>query len=315
MSRPDVSVVMSVYDDEPYVVDAISDILAQEDVDLEFVIVDDGSAPSSAAILEAHAARDPRVRLVRQENRGLTAALIRGCSMARGRFIARQDADDRSAPRRLRSLLAAFRDDPRLVLASSWEECIGPEDELLFVLSRPIGSEAATAALREGRVSPSHGSVMFLREAYERIGGYRPELRYAQDGDLFLRLAEIGTVTYVPEVLYRYRLRVSSISGTLKSAQALCGRAVQQLRAARAEGRSEAPVLEALRHAESQASPRTRDGEAEALRFIGQCLLARKDSRALPYLWRSVRAKPSSVRSIVGLCSALVLSLRHAIAR
>ena len=100
----DISVVMSVCNGSDLLAKAVNSILSQEGVSLELIVVNDGSIDGSCAtILDEYARRDPRVRVIHQENTGLTRALIRGCAAARGQFIARQDSDDISLPGRLAS--------------------------------------------------------------------------------------------------------------------------------------------------------------------------------------------------------------------
>src|SRR5690349_20597011 len=100
-SAPAVSVVMGVYNAASDVEPSVRSVLEQRDVDLEFIIVDDGSTDSTAATLERLASADRRVRVLHQANQGLTRALIRGCAAARGTYIARQDNGDLSLPGRL----------------------------------------------------------------------------------------------------------------------------------------------------------------------------------------------------------------------
>src|SRR5690606_31877358 len=99
---PDVTVLMAVHNAEPYVRDAVTSVLDQDFRNFEFVIVDDGCTDGSSAILDELARADPRIVLIRNAgNRGLTASLNVGLRAARGRYIARMDADDRSLPHRL----------------------------------------------------------------------------------------------------------------------------------------------------------------------------------------------------------------------
>jgi glycosyltransferase involved in cell wall biosynthesis len=72
----------------------LDSILSQEGVEFEFIVVNDGSSDKSGQILNDYAQRDSRLRIIHQENTGLTRALIRGCDAVRGEFIARQDAGD-----------------------------------------------------------------------------------------------------------------------------------------------------------------------------------------------------------------------------
>jgi len=101
MSTPEVSVVMGVYNGAEHLEQTLASILSQEGCDLEFIVVDDGSTDDTGSILDAWAAQDKRLRVIHQQNTGLTRALIRGCAEARGEFIARQDAGDVSLPGRL----------------------------------------------------------------------------------------------------------------------------------------------------------------------------------------------------------------------
>ena len=117
---PAVSVVMSVYNGAPLLRETMDSILAQEDVDVELVVVNDGSTDGSGAILDDYARRDRRVRVIHQENRGLTRALIAGCAAARAPLIARHDAGDLSHPRRLIKQKSAFSAAPDLAFVSSW---------------------------------------------------------------------------------------------------------------------------------------------------------------------------------------------------
>src|SRR5262245_61573626 len=90
--RPDVSVVMSVYNGADKLGETIDSILSQDGISLEFIVVNDGSNDESEGFLNNCAKRDPRIRVLHQENQGLTRALINGCALARGEYIARQDA-------------------------------------------------------------------------------------------------------------------------------------------------------------------------------------------------------------------------------
>src|ERR1041384_2352433 len=97
---PVVSVVLSVHNGERHLAAALRSVSAQSYRNFELIVIDDGSTDGTAEILEAFRAAEPRAIVVHQENRGLTASLNRGVALARGAFIARQDADDVSLPER-----------------------------------------------------------------------------------------------------------------------------------------------------------------------------------------------------------------------
>ena len=130
--RPDVSVVMSVYNGAAHLHETIDSILSQEGVSLEFVMVNDGSTDHSSQILKEYAERDSRVRIIHQENQGLTRALITGCAAAKGHYIARQDVGDVSLPDRLRKQITRIKQTPDIVSVSCGTRFVGPDSEYLY---------------------------------------------------------------------------------------------------------------------------------------------------------------------------------------
>jgi glycosyltransferase involved in cell wall biosynthesis len=112
MKETDISVtiLMSVYNGETYLPQAIESILQQTYQQFEFIIINDGSTDTSWRIIQQYAAKDPRIVPVTQENIGLTRSLNKGIQLSKGEFIARQDADDLSLPKRLAEQLPWVRD-------------------------------------------------------------------------------------------------------------------------------------------------------------------------------------------------------------
>ena len=307
MSDPVVSVVMSVYNDETYLAASLESLLAQEGVNFEVVVVDDGSTDRSPEILASFARADARVRVVRQENAGLTKALARGCVEAKGELIARQDADDLSRPGRLAKQASILVEDPKVAVAASWIELIGPRDEHLMTTRFPVGPEAGTRGVLEERRSPIHGSAMFRKRDLEAVGGYRPEFYFAQDSDLWFRLADQGAFLFLPEVLYAFRVQGGSITARHRPKQLELYELALACRAARLAGRPEAPLLEAaarVRPARKETGP---DSSREtASYFLGCILLRRRDPRAIDYLKAHFRQKPLDPKGWVRLAQAMV---------
>jgi glycosyltransferase involved in cell wall biosynthesis len=313
MNEPEISVVMSVYNDLQYLPGSIETILAQERADFEFIIIDDGSTDGSTHLVDQYASSDPRIRFIRQENRGLTRALIRGCQEAKGRFIARQDADDQSLPSRLAKLSNMLRNDSSLAFVSSWAEMIGPAGETLLVHERPASPDAAThQVLYEGIGPPGHGSVMFRREMYEKVGGYRPEFYYAQDSELWLRMGRVGRLAYAQEVLYRYRVSHLSLSGSRHSVKQPYADLIAELHKARMTGRSEEPILKKLSSLPRLSAESASSSQHRTLYFIGRCLFNRRDPRATKYLFRAVRSKPTDWKTWLVLAASLPLRFKSA---
>src|SRR5512141_2098427 len=90
-TAPLVSVVMGVRNGAASLAATVDSLTGQEGVDLEIVVINDGSSDATGALLAARAAADPRLRVLERPGRGLTRSLIEGCQLARGQFIARQD--------------------------------------------------------------------------------------------------------------------------------------------------------------------------------------------------------------------------------
>src|SRR5262245_22701968 len=217
---PDVSVVMSVYNGADRLHETMESVLTQEGVSLEFIIVNDGSTDGSAISLDNYADRDPRVRILHQENQGLARALIKGCASSRGRYIARQDAGDLSLPGRLLLQKELLDEHDDCVFVSCWTSWIGPRGEYLFTdkgqlsCSQPRDIIALTEAWGVISGPTSHPSVMFRRSVYEAVGGYRPAFGYAEDWDLWYRLAERGKFAIIEQPLVNVRIVPGSISSS-----------------------------------------------------------------------------------------------------
>src|SRR5581483_9504087 len=119
MSKPIVTVLMSVYNGERYLREAIESILVQTWQDFELVCINDGSTDQSREIVLSF--NDPRIRLVdNEQNLGLAKSLNKGLMLARGNLIARQDADDISEPDRLLKQVAFLEQWSEIVLVGSW---------------------------------------------------------------------------------------------------------------------------------------------------------------------------------------------------
>lgn len=306
---PEISVVMGVRDGGDRLPATIESVLAQEGVDFEFVVVDDGSADGTPAILEGYASRDPRVRVLRQAPAGLTRALIAGCAAARGELIARQDAADLSLPGRLRRQRDLLRENAALALAGCGYEVIAPRGE---TMSSCLGEPEARAAGRLRALETGsnltllhHGSVIFRKAAYEAAGGYRPQFYYAQDLDLWTRMIDQGGIAYVPELLYRISFHYGCISASRRLVQERLQSIIVEAARARRRGESEAPFLAAA--AAVGQGGRAGVGRADVAYFIGSCLKRRGDARARGYFREALADNPFHLRALVRLAQSLAL--------
>jgi glycosyltransferase involved in cell wall biosynthesis len=284
-------------------------ILSQKGVDFEFIVIDDGSTDGGDAILDHYARRDGRVRVIHQENTGLTRALIRGCAEARGQYIARQDAGGEvSLPGRLARQFAFLEANPTVVLTSCGTRFVGPEGELLYEnVKQGDELQRGLEQLKLNRIrGPSHhGSTMFRRSAYQSVGGYRPEFRVAQDLDLWMRMVERGRCVATPEVLYQGTWQPGSISHLRRQQQVLASKAILECRERRRRGESEQPVLDSLTASLAKAGGKWKIphglSDARFHYFLGSILARREPDIARRYLRHAVESWPWHVKAWVKL--------------
>jgi glycosyltransferase involved in cell wall biosynthesis len=229
---------------------AVESVLAQTFRDFELLLIDDGSRDASVrARLDWWALRDSRVRLYHEPHRGVPATSNRGLALARGEWIARQDADDWSEPKRLFRQAAFLREHPEVTLAGTDTESHSADGALLWRLRLPHTSAELEHALWKGNPFV-HGSTMFRRRTALQIGGYREAFPCSSDYDFLWRLTEAGGAVNLRQVLYHYRYTGGSISASRAAGQALVHRAAQVLAGARRRGETE-NVAEALAAAEA----------------------------------------------------------------
>lgn len=208
-----VSVVLPVRNGAADLPRAVASILEQTFTDFELIAVNNGSTDGTAEILDRLS--DPRVRVVYQENIGLAAALNRGISLARGRYIARQDHDDLAMPTRLARQVAFMEANPGCALLGTRAE-ISTGDRPAY---RFHDHPADDAALRFELLFDNpfvHSSVMLRKSAVEAAGGYSidPMRQPPEDYELWSRLARRWEVANLPERLTVYRETRGSMSRT-----------------------------------------------------------------------------------------------------
>jgi len=300
--RPLLSVVMGVYNGGAALAESVNSVLGQSDVDLELVVVDDGSTDGSASLLDTLAAQDARLRVIHQKNTGLTCALIRGCEEARGDFIARQDCGDQSLPGRFAAGIALLDSSATVVLTCCGARMLAPRGEHLFDVIRDgdelqRGLREVTAHTYRGPTH--HGATMFRRDAYRRAGGYRSQWRVSQDVDLWLRLVEVGECVAYPMVGYEVRLDLHGISASRRAEQVRFSALAFSCAAARKAHGTDDQVLQSFEPdvlTAQVASRATR--EASELYFFGSCLRRSNPAAARFYLRQAVRRQPFSPKAL-----------------
>jgi glycosyltransferase involved in cell wall biosynthesis len=196
-----VSVIVATNRGGPFLAEAIESALGQTYSRIEVVVVDDGS--SDPASLTAITDRYPTVRVVHQANAGSSVARNNGVAQTSGDLLVFLDDDDRWSPERIARQVAALDAQPDAVASYCGMQTIDADGNLLVPADQwQVRDVHEILRRRTGIILPN---VMVRRTAFQRIGGFHPSFRRAQDLDLVLKLAIEGPFVFVPETLVDYR--------------------------------------------------------------------------------------------------------------
>ncbi|PDT83716.1 glycosyl transferase [Sinorhizobium sp. BJ1] len=212
MPSPLVSVLLPVYNGEPYLAAALESILRQDYEQLEIIAIDDGSTDRSLEILERFQNTDRRISIRSRENRGLIATLNEGLALARGELVARMDADDVSYPSRFSRQIALFADQPHLAICGSGvDTLIG--NRIVRGKPSPIYRPGSMRILSMFFTLFIHSTVIYNRRVIpDDMLAYDADYPHAEDFDLFRRIAERFPTMMIDEPLVAYRLHTDSVT-------------------------------------------------------------------------------------------------------
>jgi len=214
MFHPKITVLMSVFNCSAHLGPAVESILNQSFTDFEFLVIDDGSSdPVVDNILNYG---DARIRIVRQENMGLTRSLNKGLGLIQGEYVARMDAADTCSPDRLKKQFEIISSSARLDLVGTFFEIIDEKGNVAQkkeLITDPI--------YRLWRLlfhnNYGHGTVMFRKSTVIGAGMYDTRLRFAQDFDLWSRISKKDNTHIIPEFLYKYRMNTEGEQASVKN--------------------------------------------------------------------------------------------------
>lgn len=214
---PLISVLMPVYNTETFILQAIESILNQSFSDFELIIVDDGSTDNSLAIAKQYANTDSRISVFSQANQGISKTRNYLVSLANSEYIAWMDSDDVSMPLRLKKQYDYFQHHENLIAIGTKSLMIDEQDLPICIWESPLEHEEIDRWHIEGRggaiIFPSS---MMRKQAVQNLGGFDENLTGAEDLSLFLKLAEVGRLENINDVLLYYRQHIKSISHTDK---------------------------------------------------------------------------------------------------
>lgn len=288
-SAPLVSVIVPVYNVEPYLRECLNSIRGQTHQRLEVILVDDGSTDASSAICDTYAREDNRFRAIHQSNRGLSQARNIGVKHATGEWITFVDSDDWLDTSFVEELLQVARQySTATTIMSSFVRVPGSEARLVSMQPELISAHQALARLagREHTVFVISCAKLFQRRLFD--GVEFPVGRLDEDEFTTHRLLRQGQVALVPRPLYKYRQREGAITSTHSIQRQLDGveAAEHQLGALTSEGL----MVPAARVFEQAFRKRAR--LINALHASGMYELAESEARNLRALARQGSALP-----------------------
>jgi glycosyltransferase involved in cell wall biosynthesis len=205
-----VTITLPVYNGMPFVKDAVESVLRQTYTDFRFLIIDDGSSDDSAEYLKS--LKDPRLRVIVRENRGLGITLNQLFSESETEYVARMDSDDVCDPDRIKNVMAFLESNSDVVMVGC-DQAFLVGTKTMKAAPRPTDHESIRRLLLIKRPGILHPTIVVRRESWERVGGYRLS-GAGEDLDFCLRLCDVGRVANIPAILYYYRLHARSLSNS-----------------------------------------------------------------------------------------------------
>jgi glycosyltransferase involved in cell wall biosynthesis len=209
-----VSVIIPNYNYARYLGDAVESVLAQAYLDIEIIVVDDGSTDASKDVLLNYGSG---ITTISQKNQGVAAARNNGVAASSGEFLAFLDADDEWLPGKVEKQVAMFRADPSLGLVHvGVEEIDADGSPLRHRLEGASGDATRELLMLGGRGILGGGSgLMVPRAVFDEIGGFDTRLSTSADWDFFYQAARRHPVGFVPEALLRYRVHATNMSANV----------------------------------------------------------------------------------------------------
>ena len=200
---------MSVYNAENDLRESVESILGQTFADFEFIIVNDGSTDTTKEIIEKYANKDPRIIVINQENTGLTKALNNGLEIARGQYIARQDADDISYPERFEKQIKLMESENSVVLVGGNCDDLYPDG---YTGEWGTYSSDSLQKIVYLKTPFAHSTVLMRSDVCRELKGYDESFKTSQDMELWMRFAKKGMLAMIEEPIIQRKIVAGSIS-------------------------------------------------------------------------------------------------------
>lgn len=214
-NTPIISVIMSVYNEQKYIKEAIESILNQTISNIEIIVIDDCSSDSTVSIIQG--IKDKRIRLYQnEENKGLTKNLNYALTLTNGKFIARMDGDDISEVDRFQKQLDFLNKNKDIMLISCQTATFGDQK----LINKIDGNPESLRCRMLVRPTLAHPGFMFRAELFHVFGyQYDESFKQGQDYDFAARVSRRFKIGICPYVLLKYRAHTSQVSNKNQSSQ------------------------------------------------------------------------------------------------
>lgn len=236
MANPMVSVLITVYNDESNIGNALDSILAQSYQDFEIVVVNDGSTDGTPEVLTKYQEKDKRIKIINQKNQGTANAANNGLKHCSGKYIARLDSDDTSYPHRLQEEVSFLESNPHVGL-------VGGGCHIADITGRIIGTRniKPTNPYKTliNRCIFQQSDVMFRKDVLDKLPGdivYRGKFKGAEDYDLWLRISEVAAIAKINSILGIWTLNTGGYTLARKQEQLEAINELKRMAMARRKG-------------------------------------------------------------------------------
>ncbi len=210
MRAPAITVLVPVYNAEKYLTEAIDSILNQSFTDFELLIINDGSTDKSEEIILSYS--DKRIKYVKNEtNLKLIATLNKGFALSTGKYIVRSDADDINYLNRLEMQFQSMEQNPNIVLLGTSFETFGTD--ISSTVTRYAADHNTICLKHFYQIHLSHGTSIFRTETIRKHNlRFDSSYEHAEDYELWTRIAQVGRLANLPQVLYKVRHHNQKVS-------------------------------------------------------------------------------------------------------
>jgi glycosyltransferase involved in cell wall biosynthesis len=204
-SAPLVTIVTPSFNQANYLEETINSIFKQTYPNIEYIVMDGGSSDGSLEIIKKHASR--LAHWVSEKDRGQTDAINKGFALAKGEVLAWLNSDDTLLPNAIEEAVSYLVENPDTGMVYGDANYI---DERSKVIGKFPAAETNLPRLRKGYVHIPQQASFFRRSLWEQVGPLDPEFFFAMDYDLWVRLAELTELKYIPRTWANFRLHADA---------------------------------------------------------------------------------------------------------